>query len=145
LYSCSELPRITEPGAPNIKGRFHISFIYFKPLPCISYISVNDLLTYSMLQSPFWEANWFAAIQEIPRISLNLKVHHRTHKLTIYLPTKSTFLISRNITWTSATRFGKCVSSSRRTQCQFLKTKPCCKAVIYGFRYSSFVVDRNYV
>ena len=33
-----------------------------------------------MLQSPSWEANWFAASQEIPRISRNLKVHYRTHK-----------------------------------------------------------------
>ena len=38
------------------------------------------LLTYSMLQSPSWEANWFAASQEIPRISRNSKVHYRTHK-----------------------------------------------------------------
>ena len=38
------------------------------------------LLTYFMVQSRSWEANWFAAIQEIPRISLNLKVHYRTHK-----------------------------------------------------------------
>ena len=38
------------------------------------------LLTYSMVQSPSWEANWFAASQEIPRISRNLKVHYRTHK-----------------------------------------------------------------
>ena len=38
------------------------------------------LLTYSMVQSPPWEANWFAASQEIPRISLNPKVHYRTHK-----------------------------------------------------------------
>ena len=37
------------------------------------------LLTYSMVQSP-WAANWFAASQEIPRISRNLKVHYRTHK-----------------------------------------------------------------
>ena len=36
--------------------------------------------TYSMVQSPSWEANWFAASQEIPRISQNLKVHCRTHK-----------------------------------------------------------------
>ena len=28
----------------------------------------NYLLTYSMVQSPPWEANWFAASQEIPRI-----------------------------------------------------------------------------
>ena len=33
-----------------------------------------------MVQSPSWEANWFAANQEIPRISRNPKVHYRTHK-----------------------------------------------------------------
>ena len=33
-----------------------------------------------MVQSPSWEANWFAASQEIPRISWNPKVHYRTHK-----------------------------------------------------------------
>ena len=33
-----------------------------------------------MVQSPSWEANWFAATQEIPRISRNSKVHYRTHK-----------------------------------------------------------------
>ena len=39
-----------------------------------------QLLTYSMVQSPSWEANWLAASQEIPRISRNPKVHYRTHK-----------------------------------------------------------------
>ena len=38
------------------------------------------VLTYSMVLSPSWEANWFAASQEIPRISRNPKVHYRTHK-----------------------------------------------------------------
>ena len=33
-----------------------------------------------MVQSPSWEANWFAPTQEIPRISRNPKVHYRTHK-----------------------------------------------------------------
>ena len=33
-----------------------------------------------MVQSPSWEANWFAASQETPRISRNPKVHYRTHK-----------------------------------------------------------------
>jgi len=33
-----------------------------------------------MVQGPSWEANWFAASQEIPRISQNPKVHYRTHK-----------------------------------------------------------------
>ena len=38
------------------------------------------LLTYSVVQCPSWEANWFEASQEIPRISRNPKVHYRTHK-----------------------------------------------------------------
>ena len=38
------------------------------------------LLTYSMVQSPSWEANRFAASQEIPRISRNPKVHYCIHK-----------------------------------------------------------------
>ena len=29
---------------------------------------ISYLLTYSMVQSPSWEANWFPASQEIPRI-----------------------------------------------------------------------------
>ena len=51
---------------------------------CTNVVSCVDvtpyLLTYSMVQSPCWEANWFAASQEIPRISRNPKVHYRTHK-----------------------------------------------------------------
>ena len=38
------------------------------------------LLTYCMVPSHSWEANWFAASQEIPRVSRNPKVHYRTHK-----------------------------------------------------------------
>ena len=44
------------------------------------------LLTYSMVQSTSWAANWFAASQEIPRISRNPKVHYRTHKRTPTVP-----------------------------------------------------------
>jgi hypothetical protein len=40
----------------------------------------QTLLTYSMEQSPSWEANWFAVSQGIPRVLWNPKVHHRTHK-----------------------------------------------------------------
>jgi hypothetical protein len=46
----------------------------------VSYTHRPPLLTHSMVQSPSWEANWFAAIQEIPRISRYPKVHYRTHK-----------------------------------------------------------------
>jgi len=42
--------------------------------------TLTYLLTYSMVQSPSWAADWFAASQEIPRISRNLKVHYCTHK-----------------------------------------------------------------
>ena len=38
------------------------------------------LLTYSMEQSPSWEANKFSASQEIPRILWNPIVHYRTHR-----------------------------------------------------------------
>ena len=41
------------------------------------------LLTYSFHGAESsWEANWFAASQEIPRISRNPKVHYHTHKRT---------------------------------------------------------------
>ena len=40
----------------------------------------SRLHTYCMVQSPSWEANWFAASREIPRNSRNPKVHYRTHK-----------------------------------------------------------------
>ena len=34
-----------------------------------------------MVQIPSWDANWFAASQEIPCISRNPKIHYRIHKL----------------------------------------------------------------
>ena len=33
-----------------------------------------------MEQGPSWEASYFAAGQEIPRVLWNLKIPHRTHK-----------------------------------------------------------------
>ena len=47
---------------------------------CVYSMSNKGILTYSMVQSPSWETNCFAAIQEIPRISRISKVHYRTHK-----------------------------------------------------------------
>jgi len=45
-----------------------------------NWVKNTNLLTYSMVQSPSWAANWFAASQEIPHISRNPNVHYRTHK-----------------------------------------------------------------
>jgi hypothetical protein len=33
-----------------------------------------------MERSPSWEANWFSASQEIPRVLWNPKIHYRFHK-----------------------------------------------------------------
>jgi hypothetical protein len=48
-------------------------------IPPLQHI-LTYLLTYSMEQIPSWEANRFAASQEIPRILWNPKVHYRIHK-----------------------------------------------------------------
>ena len=61
-----------------------------------------------MVQSPSWEANWFGACQEIPRISRNPKVHYRTHKRPppvsilgqpnpVYIPTSHLLEIHPNV------------------------------------------------
>ena len=47
---------------------------------CTEHYRLLLILTHSMMQSPSWAANWFAASQEIPRISRKPKVHYRTHK-----------------------------------------------------------------
>jgi len=84
------------------------------------------LLTYSMVQNPSCEANWFAASQEIPRISRNPKVHYRTHKppppvsilgqpSPVHIPTSHFLEIHPNIIhpstprspqWSPSLRFG---------------------------------------
>jgi hypothetical protein len=40
------------------------------------------LLTYSLEQSPSWEANWFADSEEIPRVLWNPKVPHSMEQST---------------------------------------------------------------
>ena len=82
--------------------------LYFIMIKCY-------LLTYSMVQSPSWEANRFAASQEIPRISRNPKVHYRTHKrppsvsilgkpIPVHIPTSQLLEIHPNIIHPSTPR-----------------------------------------
>ena len=72
----------------SLDNIYNITFsipAYFSPQGIIIR-ELTYLLTYSMLQSPSWEADWFAASQEIPRILWNPKVHHRTHKRPSRVP-----------------------------------------------------------
>ena len=87
---------------------FHVIPTFFK------------ILTYSMVQSPSWAANWFAASQEIPPISRNPKVHYRTHKrppsvpiLPVHIPTSHLLEIHPNIIHPSTHRSPQWSSSLR--------------------------------
>jgi len=77
-----------------------------------------------MVQSPSWEANWFAASQEIPRISRNPKVHFRTHKRPppvsilgqpnpVHIPTSHLLEIHPNIIHPYTPRFSQWSPSHR--------------------------------
>jgi hypothetical protein len=58
-----------------------INRLFAKECPTVQQ-QLTYLLTYSMVQSPSWAANGFAASQEIPRISRKPNVRYRTHKRT---------------------------------------------------------------
>ena len=90
-------------------GQSIVGFTYL--LTCL----FTYLLTYSIVQSPSWEANWFAASQEIMRISRNPKVHYRTNKRPppvsllgqpnpIHIPTSHLLEIQPNIIHPSTPR-----------------------------------------
>ena len=70
----------------SLSSNYHIP-LHFEPF-FVQTLCFTDtqLLTYSMVQSPSWEANWFAASQEIPRILWNPKVHYRIDKRPPPLP-----------------------------------------------------------
>ena len=88
----------------------------FEKLEGFKYLG-KTLLTYSMVQSPSWEANWFAASQEIPRILLNRKVLYCTHKRPppvpilgqpnpVHIPTSHLLEIHPNIIQSTHLRLG---------------------------------------
>jgi len=59
LIFCSNIM----PQPQKIEGTIFLGYFKFCE-PCL----LTYLLTHSMVQSPSWEANWFAASREIPRI-----------------------------------------------------------------------------
>jgi len=66
----------------TLSGTYEGGYTYVLEMCCYRTLDiVIYIITYSMVQSPSWEANWFAASQEIPRISRNPEVHYRAHKL----------------------------------------------------------------
>jgi len=107
----------------------------------ITYL-LTYLLTCSMVQSPSWEANWFAASQEIPRISRNPKVHYRTHKPLppvpilgqpnpVHIPTSHLLEIHPNIIHPSTPRSdreGLCLVISNY---HILRKKPFWKCIMF--------------
>ena len=74
----------------NLQKRYqspavHLYGVYMVVLLCVIRCDFCHLLTYLLtyftVQSPSWEANRFAASQEIPRISRNPKVNFYHTKL----------------------------------------------------------------
>jgi len=64
----------------NVNGTGKDSHLMIIPYIC------TYLLTYSMEQISSWEANWFAASQEIPRVLWNPTVHYRIHQCLTPVP-----------------------------------------------------------
>jgi len=102
------------------------------------------LLIYSMVHSPSWEANWFAASQEIPRISRKPKVHWHTHKSPppvsilgqtnpVHIPSSQLLEFHPNIIHSSTRRSPQRFSNNLRTS-YFTKLSPVKAELFHGNR-----------
>ena len=80
--SLSHLPPQMNPLNRTVGGRRSRSGRFGKDLNVLNFC----VFTYSMEQSPSWEANRFSVSQEIPCILWNPKVHYRIHKCPPHVP-----------------------------------------------------------
>ena len=84
LYSISKQQSRYRPGgASEVSRKLRFPDFVTRAQDGVKVVTLRHrppLLTYSMVQSSSWEPNWFAASQEIPRISRNPNLHYRTHK-----------------------------------------------------------------
>ena len=116
-------------------------YTYFVYAPLCTYVRMNVFMyvcmyvcvcvciyTYSMVQSPSWEANWFAASQDIPRISRNPKVHYRSQPNPVHIPTSHLLEIHPNIFHPSTPRSPQWSPSLRFPQqvCVYIHTHTHC-------------------
>jgi hypothetical protein len=85
LHTCSKQRGLTV-SYPEITLRLYLTntshiwdlqraFLLFQ-----LFVLLHNLISYSMDQSPSWEANQFAASQEIPCILWNPNIHYHIHK-----------------------------------------------------------------
>ena len=81
LEKLTGLQLVTKLPAFHGTRRFITALTSYRHLSLTWASTYSSILTYPTVQSPSWEANWFAASHEITRISRNPKVHYCTHKL----------------------------------------------------------------
>jgi hypothetical protein len=63
-----------------LSSLYRLTYLLLRLISVVSFKILTYLLTHSMQQSPSWEANCFAASQEIPSILWNPRVHYCIHK-----------------------------------------------------------------
>ena len=71
-WSCYHVENLILVSSHNIQREYELNLLIY-------------LLTYSMEQSPSWDANWFS-VSQIPCIVWNLKVHYYIHKHSSPIP-----------------------------------------------------------
>ena len=109
--------------AQNLSSCFHLQFCDLHRVVW-TFLCIY-LLTYSMEQNPSWEANSFSASQQITRILWKPKVHCRTHKCSLTVSQRYTFLQWRIVSTSPNTQAGgPPLVGCPRPLIQYIRTYP---------------------